>query len=95
LLFVFLIYYIDKKRKCIFKFIILLVIKALSSRPIKIVISAFLSSRHTGRYKVSIRYPLNRLAPLEQPFEGIPAQEHAGMTKVMACGDDEGYGMRG
>ena len=32
----------------------------------------------------------NSLAPLKWPFKEIPAQEHAGMTRGLACGDDEG-----
>ncbi len=40
-------------------------------------------SRHTGRYEVSIRYLPNSLAPFKWPFTEIPAQEHAGMTKVV------------
>ena len=46
-------------------------------------------SSHPGEYAVFIRDLPNSLAPLKWLYKEIPAQEHAGMTKGLACGDDE------
>ena len=45
---------------------------------------------HPGEYAVFIRDLPNSLASLKWPFKEIPAQEHAGMTKLVHVGMTEG-----